>query len=127
MGCPWCCTAVSVFVSFLLTYLAFTRDSALQFGRVSLRQVRPTTCERRRSTMRCKLVCLFVCVAGVAGTACGGEKPWIQVKSPHFRVLTDAGAGDGRMVAREFERLRAVFAARYPDFRLDSGAPLTIF
>jgi len=57
----------------------------------------------------------------------GGEKSWIEVKSPHFRVLTDAGAGDGRRVAREFERLRAVFAAQFPEFRLDSGAPLTIF
>ena len=68
------------------------------------------------------LVLLFI-----AQKSEGGEKPWIEVKSPHFRVLTDAGADDGRRVAREFERLRAVFAARFPEFRLDSGAPLTIF
>ena len=62
-----------------------------------------------------------------AGDSVGGEKPWIEVKSPHFRVLTDAGAGDARRVAREFEQLREVFASQYPTFRLESGAPLLIF
>ncbi|HET7107966.1 MAG TPA: hypothetical protein VFI38_14235 [Candidatus Acidoferrum sp.] len=77
--------------------------------------------------MNTKLVFSLFCVTTLAGYAAAGEKPWIEVKSPHFRVLTDAGAGDGRRVAREFERLRAVFAARFPEFRLESGAPLTIF
>ena len=77
--------------------------------------------------MKCKLVSLLLGVIAVAGHACAGEKPWIEVKSPHFRVLTDSGAGDGHKVAREFARLRAVFAARFPNFRLESGAPLTIF
>ncbi len=77
--------------------------------------------------MKTKLVPLLICLLASASFSFGGDKPWIEVKSPHFRVLTDAGAGDGRRVAREFERLRAVFAARFPEFRLDSGAPLTIF
>ena len=49
------------------------------------------------------------------------------MKSPHFRVLTDSGAGDARLVAKEFEDFRALMAARYPNFRLESGAPLVIF
>jgi tetratricopeptide (TPR) repeat protein len=59
--------------------------------------------------------------------AAGGEKPWIEVKSPHFRVLTDSGAGDARLVAREFEDFRALMAVRFPNFRLESGAPLVVF
>jgi tetratricopeptide (TPR) repeat protein len=55
------------------------------------------------------------------------EKPWLEVRSPHFRVLTDAGAGDARKVAGEFEKMRAVLAGMYPTFRLESGAPLVIF
>ena len=62
-----------------------------------------------------------------AGHASAGEKPWIEVKSPHFRVLTDSGAGDAKLVAREFEDFRALMAQRYPNFRLESGAPLAIF
>ena len=59
--------------------------------------------------------------------AAGNEKPWLEVRSPHFRVLTDGNVNDGRKVAREFEQMRAVFANQYPTFRLESGAPLVIF
>jgi len=77
--------------------------------------------------MKCKLVSLLVGVIAFAGYAFGGEKPWIEVKSPHFRVLTDSSAGDGKLGAREFEDFRALMTQRYPNFRLDSGAPLVIF
>ncbi len=56
-----------------------------------------------------------------------GEKPWIEVSSPHFRVLTDGSATDARHVAHEFEQMRYVFAEHNPQFRLEGGAPLTIF
>jgi tetratricopeptide (TPR) repeat protein len=77
--------------------------------------------------MKCKLVCAFVCLVSVTGAAFGGEKPWVEVKSPHFRVLTDGGPGEARLVAKEFEDFRALMATRYPNFKLESGAPLTIF
>ncbi len=68
---------------------------------------------------------ILACFA--ASSSAAKEKPWLEVDSPHFRVLTDAGAGDARRVAREFEQLREVFSSQYPGFRLDSGAPLLIF
>ena len=55
-----------------------------------------------------------------------GQKPWTEVRSPHFRVLTDGNAGDARRVAREFEQMRAVFANAFPNMRLDSGSPLLV-
>jgi Tfp pilus assembly protein PilF len=55
------------------------------------------------------------------------QKPWIEVCSPHFRVLTNGSQNDARHVAKEFEQMRYVFAERYPEFRLEGGAPLTIF
>jgi tetratricopeptide (TPR) repeat protein len=60
-------------------------------------------------------------------TARAHQKPWIEVRSPHFRVLTNGSQNDGRRVAKEFEQMRYVFADRYPEFRLEGGAPLTIF
>jgi len=77
--------------------------------------------------MKTKFVRLLVCLIAFAGIALGGEKPWIEVKSPHFRVLTDGGPGEARLVAREFEDFRALMTVRYPGFKLESGAPLTIF
>jgi tetratricopeptide (TPR) repeat protein len=56
-----------------------------------------------------------------------GEKPWIEVRSPNFRVLTNGKENDGRRVAREFEQMRAVFALGFPKMRLDTGSPLLIF
>lgn len=59
-------------------------------------------------------------------TVVAAEKPWIEVRSPHFRVLTDGSRGDARRVALEFEQMRYVFATRYPRMVLDSSAPLLI-
>jgi tetratricopeptide (TPR) repeat protein len=56
-----------------------------------------------------------------------GEKPWIEVRSPNFRVLTNGSANDGRRVAREFEQMREVFSLGFNKMRLVTGAPLVIF
>lgn len=77
--------------------------------------------------MKLKLKCFLFASLFVARVSAGGEKPWNEVKSPHFRVLTNAGGGEAREVAREFEEFRALMAIRYPTFRLESGAPLLIF
>lgn len=55
-----------------------------------------------------------------------GSKPWVQVSSPHFRVLTNGSPNQARHVAHEFEQMRSVFAEQEPQFRLEGGAPLTI-
>lgn len=78
--------------------------------------------------MKFRTICRFLCLALLATAATAfAEKPWTEVRSPHFRVLTNGSVADGRHVAREFEQLRYVFATEYPSFRLESGAPLTIF
>src|SRR6266404_831159 len=56
-----------------------------------------------------------------------GEKPWTEVRSHNFRVLTNGSANDGRRVAREFEQMRTVFAMAFAKMRLETGAPLLIF
>lgn len=55
-----------------------------------------------------------------------GEQTWTEIRSPHFRVLTDASGKDGRKVAHEFEQMRYVFALRFNNARIEMGAPLTI-
>jgi|GEM_PF-6632597 len=51
---------------------------------------------------------------------------WIEVRSPHFIVLTNTGRDSGRAVALRFEQMRHVFGAilQRPDVR--AGAPLEI-
>lgn len=64
----------------------------------------------------------FVCTGSAAGS-----KKWIEVESPHFRVITDGSQTDARQVALGLEQLRYVFASQFPKIRLDSGAPLLVF
>jgi tetratricopeptide (TPR) repeat protein len=59
--------------------------------------------------------------------AFAADKPWIEIRSQHFRVLTDGSEKDARKVARDLEQMHEVFAYRYPSFHLDSGPPLLVF
>jgi Flp pilus assembly protein TadD len=49
----------------------------------------------------------------VASAAAAGKDPWIRVTSPHFEVLTDAGAKSGREVTRHFEQVHGFFFERF--------------
>lgn len=77
--------------------------------------------------MNVRLAFVFLLLLVMPAISAAGEKPWTEVRSPHFRVLTNGSAGDGRKAAYEFEQLRFVFANRFPGARLESGAPLLIF
>jgi tetratricopeptide (TPR) repeat protein len=54
------------------------------------------------------------------------DKLWKEVRSPHFRVITDGSERDARHVARAFEQMRSTFANQFPGFRIDAPAPLLI-
>lgn len=73
-----------------------------------------------------KKVLLLLVVILVALPAFSDERPWREIRSPHFRVITNGSENAGRHVAREFEQMRGVFASRFPTFRLDGPAPLLI-
>lgn len=77
--------------------------------------------------MRVRLNFGFVFLLVTVVPCVAGEKAWIEVCSPHFRVLTNSSQKDARSVAHEFEQMRYVFAEHNPQFRLEGGAPLTIF
>ena len=66
------------------------------------------------------LFCLF-CPRALAGDAA-----WIEVSSPHFSVVTDAGDERGREVATRFEQMRAVYAALMSNAKVNTPIPLDI-
>jgi hypothetical protein len=55
------------------------------------------------------------------------DKGWIEVKSPHFRVLTDHSEEPGRAVALGLEQIRGVFAESMPGLRVDSNVETLLF
>jgi len=80
----------------------------------------------RRTAYFVSLLSALTIVASPRNAA-AGVQPWIEIRSPHFRVLTNGSVDDGRRVAFDFEKLRYVFATQFPHYRLESGAPLLIF
>ncbi len=51
---------------------------------------------------------------------------WIEVKSPHFSVVTDAGEKRGRETAMRFEQMRAVFGTLMTKAKVNLPIPLQI-
>jgi tetratricopeptide (TPR) repeat protein len=76
-------------------------------------------CLCRKSAVLAAAICLTL-------PSAAAEKPWREIRSPNFRVITNGSERDARHVAREFEQMRAVFAADLPGVRIDSPAPLLI-
>ncbi len=55
-----------------------------------------------------------------------GEPQWVEVRSPNFSVVTDAGEKRGREVAMRFEQMRAVFGALMTKANVNLPTPLQI-
>ena len=51
---------------------------------------------------------------------------WLEVRSPHFSVVTDAGEKRGREVALRFEQMRMVFGALLTKANVNLPVPLQI-
>jgi tetratricopeptide (TPR) repeat protein len=58
--------------------------------------------------------------------AFAGEPHWLEVRSPHFSVVTDAGEKRGRAVALHFEQMRLVFGVLLPKGTARLPVPLQI-
>ena len=53
------------------------------------------------------------------------QDTWVEVKSPHFVVVSNAGEKKARRTAGDFERIRAVFLTALPKAR-DDGSPIVV-
>lgn len=72
-----------------------------------------------------RFIYLSVCLA-VTAPALGGEPQWVEIRSPHFSVVTDAGEKRGREAAARFEQMRAVFGALMVNAKVNTPIPLQI-
>src|SRR5437763_699163 len=60
-------------------------------------------------TMRYFRFCILAVISCSMAVAASAQQQWIEVKSPHFSVLTDADELQGREIATYFEQMRSVF------------------
>jgi Flp pilus assembly protein TadD len=78
--------------------------------------------------MTCKLwrPFVFLLVSLSTLTALAGDAPWLEVRTEHFRVITDAGEKNGREVATHFEQMRAAYGLLFGREKISQTVPLQI-
>ena len=72
-------------------------------------------------------LCFLLLLFAVAPTP-ARDKPenWIEVRSPHFRVVINSNEKQGRRIADQFERMRSVFHVAFPKLQIDPGTPIIV-
>ena len=70
---------------------------------------------------------LTVSAVLVAARLGAAPAPWVEVKSPHFLVITNAGDGAGRRTAWQFEQIRSGLSRLWPWAKIDAGRPFVVF
>ena len=63
--------------------------------------------------------------AGTGPLAAAGQ--WIEVKSAHFVVTSNAGDGSARTIAWQLEQIRSAIATLWPWAKVDLNRPLGVF
>src|SRR5579863_8229857 len=72
------------------------------------------------------LVLMFAAAPAAPVFARDKAENWVEVRSPHFVVVTNASDKQGRRVADQFERMRSVFHAAFPKLNIDPGSPIIV-
>jgi Tfp pilus assembly protein PilF len=69
---------------------------------------------------------LAVLLLFLALTASASPPTWVEVQSPNFTLITDAGDKQGRHVLDQFERMRWIFQTLFPHASVDPASPITV-
>src|ERR1700728_1706787 len=70
---------------------------------------------------------LLLCfLAAMSGGLRAAEQPPIEVASPHFTLVTEAGEKQGRRILDNFERMRWMFQTLFPKTNVDPAAPIVV-
>ncbi len=77
--------------------------------------------------MRQIVALVLLLAAVVCSPASLLAEQWVQVRSSHFTVLSNAGEKQARQVANEFERMRGAVQALFPTAPADPAEPVVVF
>jgi len=76
--------------------------------------------------MHQKIAWLLLFVSALSASARDTTDHWVEVRSPHFVVLTDSNEKQGRRVASQFERMRTLFHMLMPAAADSPGSPIIV-
>jgi len=80
----------------------------------------------RHTTFVTSIVVVLTTLAS-AFLATAADKPWLEVRSANFVVITNAGEGNAREMAWQCEQVRVAFQLLWPWGRRESGRPFVVF
>jgi|HubBroStandDraft_2_1064218.scaffolds.fasta_scaffold11287_2 tetratricopeptide (TPR) repeat protein len=73
-----------------------------------------------------RLLLLLTLFAALLALARDKAENWLEVRSPHFIVLSNSSEKQARHVADQFERMRGVFHERFPRASIDPTTPIVV-
>jgi TonB family protein len=71
------------------------------------------------------LACLFL-LAAFAISAGAQTDTWLEVRTPHFLVISNSTEKDARRSAAHFERMRSVLSRVFPDTNVETATPIVV-
>src|SRR5260370_5925780 len=78
-----------------------------------------------RDVLRVLVASLLALLPAARFTA--AKDAWIEVRTPNFTVISNAGEKEARKIADQFEQIREVFHSAFPKLRTEIGKPVVIF
>jgi TPR repeat protein len=76
--------------------------------------------------IRLALILAVGVVAGLAPRVATAADTWLEMQSPHFKAVSNAGEGSTRNVLWQFEQIRAAMAALWPWMKTDLPKPVLV-
>ena len=76
--------------------------------------------------MLLRLFAVFLLIAANVPLASAKDDPWVELRAPHFIVVTDSNERQAQHIAEQFERMRAVFHDMFPAAHLDAESPIIV-
>ena len=73
-----------------------------------------------------RIALLLLLLAAALASARDKPENWLEVRSQHFTVVTNANEKTGRRIADQFERMRSVFHVAFPHVSIDNGSPIIV-
>jgi thioredoxin-like negative regulator of GroEL len=76
--------------------------------------------------MHIRFACFSLFLAILCVSASASTEQWVEVRNPHFTVLTDSNEKQARHIADQFERMRWMFQTLFPKINVDPVSPIVV-
>ncbi|MGD0923338.1 MAG: DUF1570 domain-containing protein [Terriglobia bacterium] len=73
-----------------------------------------------------RLLLVFLFASAVCPATPEKPQKWLEVRGPHFTVVTNGNEKQARRVIGQFERIREVFHTALPRLKVDTSAPIIV-